>query len=184
MRGVDPATPEGKWALPSAYNAFYPKLPKINNEPPGPGSSAGGMNTTGDQVAKDFTNTISAGWALYVGHSEWCVWNGHLPQEYWNSWRELRYVHELPQMPECAAAMKTISGGQEPEMPLPMYDEPWIMNTVRPAIADKYAAHGQPLDDGYAAWVARTQYDYHAGMSQQESLDKHLAELEAALSGG
>jgi len=182
MRGVDPSTPEGKWALPSAYNAFYPKLPKINNEPPGPGSSAGGMNTTGDQVAKDFTNTIAAGWALYVGHSEWCVWNGHLPQEYWNGWRELRYVHELPQMPECAAAMKAIGGG-EPEMPLPLYDEPWITNTVRPAVVEKYAAHGRALDDQYPVWITRTQYDYHAGMSQQEALDKHLAELEAMLAG-
>jgi hypothetical protein len=118
-----------------------------------------------------------------MGHSEWCVWNGHLPTEYYNGWREIRYVWEQPHMPDIA---KVLSGGTNyvpeiPEMPLPTYDEGWIMNTVRPAIVAKYDEHQAAVDDGYAAWVARTQYDYHAGMSQQDSLDKHLAELEAEL---
>jgi hypothetical protein len=173
----------GKWSDPFSYNMFMPDLPKINNEPPGPGSSAGGMYTDAAGVEKDLTNTQGAGWVLYMGHSEWCVWNGHLPTEYYNGWREIRNVWEQPHMPDIA---KVLSGGTNyvpeiPEMPLPTYDEGWIMNTVRPAIVAKYDEHQAAVDDGYAAWVARTQYDYHAGMSQQDSLDKHLAELEAEL---
>ena len=67
MRG-DPAN---KWADPFAYNAFYPDLPKINNEPAGPGASAGAEGWTADLVAQDFQRTINAGWPLYVGHCEW-----------------------------------------------------------------------------------------------------------------
>jgi hypothetical protein len=104
----------GKWSDPFSYNQIYPGWRKINNEPPGPGSSAGGMYTDADRVALDFSNTIAAGWPMYVGHSEWCVWNGHLPQEYYNGWREVRYLKDLPNMPECAAAMMSIASGLPP----------------------------------------------------------------------
>jgi hypothetical protein len=99
-----------KWSDPYSYNYLYPSWPKINNEPPGPGSSAGGMDTTGEDVRKDLSNTIGAGWGMYVGHSEWSVWNGHLPVEYYNGWRELKFLKDLPNMPECAAVMKELAG--------------------------------------------------------------------------
>ena len=102
---------ESKWSDPFSFNQIYPGWRKINNEPPGPGSSAGGMWWTGEDVARDFSNTIGAGWVMYVGHAEWCVWNGHLPQEYHNGWREIRNVWELPNMPQCAAAMKSLNTG-------------------------------------------------------------------------
>jgi hypothetical protein len=168
-----------KWNDPFSYNFLYPGLPKINNEPPGPGASAGAEQTDAAVVARDLEKTKSAGWPLYMAHSEWCVWNGHLPAVYHNGYREVRYAWELPDMPAIADVLQGTTG--EAEMPLPTYDEGWIMNTVRPAIVAKYDEHHAPVDDGYAAWVARTQYDYHAGMSQQDSLDKHLAELEAEL---
>jgi len=122
---------------------------------------------------------------MYMGHSEWCVWNGHLPDCYYNGWREIRNVWEQPHMPEIAQVLK--SGGAnftpvEPEMPIPAYDEPWITNTVRPAVVQKYTDHGVPLDDQYPVWITRTQYDYNAGTHTQEaSLEKHLAELDAEL---
>jgi Fascin domain len=102
-----------KWSDPYSYNYLYPAVPKINNEPPGPGSSAGGMDTTADDVRKDLSNTIGAGWPMYVGHSEWSVWNGHLPQEYYNGWREIKFLKDLPNMPECAAVMKELAGSGE-----------------------------------------------------------------------
>src|SRR4030095_11640775 len=175
----------GKWADPFSYNMFMPDLPKINNEPPGPGSSAGGMYTDAAGVQKDLTNTQGAGWAMYMGHSEWCVWNGHLPDCYYNGWGCIRKVWEQPHSPEIAQVLK--SGGAnftpvEPEMPIPAYDEPWITNTVRPAVVQKYTDHGVPLDDQYPVWITRTQYDYNAGTHTQEaSLEKHLAELAAEL---
>jgi len=104
----------GKWSDPFAFNAFYKSLPKINNEPPGPGSSAGGMYADEYQVEKDLTNTKNAGWPMYVTHSEWCVWNGHLPEKYHNGWREIRFVWELPHMPEIAKVVKTEGGPSVP----------------------------------------------------------------------
>lgn len=69
-------------------------------------------------------------------------------------------------------------------MPIPPYDEAWISDTVRPAVVAKYAEHGAPLDDLYPVWITRTQYDYNAGTHTKEaSLEKHLAELDAALAG-
>jgi hypothetical protein len=169
----------GKWSDPYSYNFCMPDMPKINNEPPGPGSSAGGMYTTGADVEKDLSNTIGAGWAMYMGHSEWCVWNGHLPDCYYNSWREIKNVWELPNMPECAAAMKAHTG--EPEMAIPAYDEGWISDVVRPAVVAQYTEANHPLDDMYPVWITRTQYDYDAGLSKDDSLNKHISELRVAL---
>jgi hypothetical protein len=169
----------GKWSDPFSYNMFMPDLPKINNEPPGPGSSAGGMYTTGPDVEKDLANTIGAGWVMFVGHSEWCPWTGHLPVEYHNGWREIRYVKDLPNMPECAAVMKTHTG--EPEVPIPAYDEGWLQDVVRPAVVATYTEANHPLDDLYPTWMCRTLYDYDAGMSKDDSLNKHIRELRDAL---
>lgn len=104
----------GKWSDPSAFNIFYPTVPKINNEPPGPGASAGGEQTTANDVKLDMERTQAAGWAMYVGHSEWVPWNGHLPREYWNGWREIKDVSALPNNPECAAVMASFSDGTTP----------------------------------------------------------------------
>ena len=112
----------GKWSDPFAFNVFYPNLPKINNEPPGPGTSAGGENTTEQDVMLDLTRTVNAGWAMYVGHSEWCPWNGHLPSEYNNGYREKKHPWELPHMPECAKVIKTVGGKtSEPVKPATRY---------------------------------------------------------------
>ena len=104
------ARDHGKWGSPFSYNFLYPGVPKINNEPPGPGSSAGGMYWTGEDVKKDMQATYDAGWAMYVGHSEWCPWSGHIPQEYWNGWREIKEVWNVQNNPECFAAMKEVAG--------------------------------------------------------------------------
>lgn len=100
---------------------------------------------------------------------------------------------DVPNADAIARAFKDVRNGLVPtfsgdtDVPVPPYDEPWIMNTVRPAIAAEYAVPrpnhptGFPLDDGYAAWVARTQYDADKGVPQADSLSKHLAELAAEL---
>jgi hypothetical protein len=172
----------GKWSDPFSYNFCMPELKKINNEPPGPGSSAGGMYTTGADVEKDVSNTKGAGWAMYMGHSEFCVWNGHLPQCYWNGWREIKQVWLLPNMPECAAAMKVYTGEpEEPEMPVPPYDEMWQMDVVRPAVVAQYTEANHPLDDKYPIWQVRVQFDCDTGLSKDESLNKHIKELRGQL---
>jgi hypothetical protein len=112
----------GKWSDPYSYNIFMPDLPKINNEPPGPGSSAGGMYTTAADVEKDLNNTKGAGWAMYVAHSEWGVWNGHLPTEYYNGWREVKFVYDLPHMKEIAPVLKG-SSTSPPKGPPPRADQ-------------------------------------------------------------
>ena len=106
-----------KWSDPFSYNYCYPGMPKINNEPRGPGSSAGGMYTDATVVYSDLTKTIQAGWTMYMGHSEWSVWNGHLPVEYHNGWREIRFLWELPHMPAIAQVMKSIGAGVDPGVP-------------------------------------------------------------------
>lgn len=106
-----------KWSDPYAYNYLYPGVPKINNEPRGPGSSAGGMYTDATVVYDDCTKTFKAGWTAYWGHSEWSVWNGHLPQQYYNGWREVKFVKDLPYMPEIAATLKSINAGVDPGPP-------------------------------------------------------------------
>ncbi len=161
----------GKWSDPFSYNYLYPHLRKINNEPPGPGVS-GMPNTDESQVLKDLNATIAAGWAAYWGHAEWCPWNGHLPQEYHNGFREVRFLKDLPHMPACAAVLKT--GETEPEMPIPPYDEGWITGTVTKAVVDAFALAQRPLDPGAAIWVTRTLYDHDAGMTKEASLEKHL----------
>ena len=185
----------GKWSDPYSFNYALAGMPKINNEPPGPGSSAGGMYADASTVYTDMSKTIGAGWTMYVGHSEWCVWNGHLPEGYHNGWREVRYVWELPNMPQCAAVMLSLGAGvdpgepppttptepTDPDMPLPPYDEMWITDVVRPAVVERYEAAGHPLDDLYPVWITRTQHDYYAGMTKDASLDKHMKELDAAL---
>jgi len=42
------------------------------------------------------------------------VWNGHLPEKYHNGWREIRFVWELPHMPEIAKVVKTEGGPSVP----------------------------------------------------------------------
>jgi hypothetical protein len=56
---------------------------------------------------------------MYVAHSEWCVWNGHLPNEYYNGYREVRFVWELPHMPEIATVLRDLGGGAAGPPPPP-----------------------------------------------------------------
>jgi hypothetical protein len=114
----------GKWSDPFSYNFCMPDMPKINNEPPGPGSSAGGMYTTAADVEKDLKNTQGAGWAAYVAHSEWCVWNGHLPSVYYNGWREIKECSKQPNMPEIAPVLCAASTAAPPDKgPPPRHDQ-------------------------------------------------------------
>jgi hypothetical protein len=71
-----------KWADPFAYNAFMPELAKTNHEPFGPGASAGGDVSDPGLILGDYQRSSHAGFALYVGHSSWCVWGGRLPLEW------------------------------------------------------------------------------------------------------
>ena len=102
---------QGKWSDPYAFNAFYGSMRKVNNEPPGPGSVPAACTPTRTRSRPISRNTKGAGWAAYVGHREWCVWNGHLPVEYHNGWREVRDVWALPHMPEIARVLKAGGGG-------------------------------------------------------------------------
>jgi hypothetical protein len=178
----------GKWSDPFAFNQFYPKLKKINNEPPGPGSSAGGMHTTGADVLRDSSKTKKAGWPVYVGHSEWCVWNGHLPQKYHNGWREKKFVWELPNMPQCAAAMKAVAEGTSPgpidpappnpEEPVIPYDENKSIEFGK-ACNDVYIQNNIPQDPGMiSVHSQRAAWDYYSGtLPWDQSMKKHINEL-------
>lgn len=62
------------------------------------------------------------------------------------------------------------------------YDEPWLQTVVRPAVVGRYQAAKRALDDQYPIWMTRTLYDHVAmGLSKEDSLTKHLKELNAAL---
>lgn len=58
------------------------------------------------------------------------------------------------------------------------YDEPWIVNVASPEFWRLYQQANRVFGDDPEGmiWIARTQYDIDAGMSQQASLNKHLAE--------
>jgi len=176
MRG----DPHNKWANPSSFNFLYPKLKKINNEPPGPGSSAGGMYTTGADVERDLSATKNAGWPLYMGHSEWSVWNGHLPQEYYNGWREIRMIWDLPNMVECAAVMKSYSGDSDMAHQPHPYEQDKV-SQLRGLLEDDYGYAGRLVDGGIIDWSEQTFNDYYNGMTWEDSVTKHRAEWCAAL---
>lgn len=182
----------GKWSNPFAFNIFYPHLPKINNEPPGPGTSAGGEYTDAYDVDRDYSNTISAGWAMYVGHAEWCPWNGHLPTVYYNGWREVKFVKDLPAMPECAQVMKALSEGYTPIIPDPdeggdeemiPYDESKSIEFGN-ACNDVYRESGIAQDPGMiSVHSSRCAWDYYVGkMDWDECFKKHINEFRAEYS--
>lgn len=175
-----------------------------SHEPRGPGASAGGDVSDWLPLVHDYVQTALSGRLAYAGkyngtgylyHSKPGVWGGYCdpayPQE--NAWPDL---WSPPQANVIAAKLAEVRAGTLPDsgsggggegdkdMPIPPYDEPWITNTVRPAVVQKYADHGRALDDQYPIWITRTQYDYNARtLTKEQSLEKHLAELDAALGG-
>lgn len=74
--------PNSPWADPFSYNALMPHLPKINNEPPGQGASAGGDVVDPATLVDHYVQTSKAGWLMHVPHNAWGVWNGRIPSEY------------------------------------------------------------------------------------------------------
>ena len=183
---------------PDAPAAWY------SHEPRGPGASAGGDTADPLYLADDYMQScmvIANGPPQpargYLFHTKAGVWGGHCNPA-WPAENAHANVFDHDPSGAIASALSTVRAGGtvspgdpshpidpgEPDVPIPPYDEPWITNTVRPAVIAKYDAHNHPLDDMYPIWITRTQYDHDAGMSQQASLDKHLAELEKALSGG
>lgn len=161
-----------------------------SHEPRGPGASAGGDVSDWLPMAHDYIQAALKGHRGYLLHSAAGVWGGmcHPAFPAQNTYANL---FDHPNMAAIADALRDVKAGQNPnpsDVEPPMhqivpYDEAWIQNMVNPQIAKRYAAHGVPLDPGMGIWVARTQYDVAAGMTQNEALAKHLAELESALSG-
>lgn len=60
------------------------------------------------------------------------------------------------------------------------YNEDLVFQTNE-KVKDTYAEAGRSIDAQYPIWIARTVYDYCAGMSWNASESKHLAELRDAL---
>ena len=173
-----------KWSDPFSYNIFYQHLPHLNNEPPGPGSSAGGMHTTADDVRKDFTNTINAGWPLYVGHSEWSVWNGHLPVEYYNGWREIKFLKDLPNMLECAHVMRELNTGEVHMAKNPYPDEQTWWKSYEEEVVKLFKKVGREVPREAlesARFGYRTSWDLADSLSPDDSKKKHLEEMAAEL---
>lgn len=171
---------------------FAPAL-KSSNEPRGPKASASGGDVDDPAVlASDYRAAIAAGYVGYVYHPLGGIWGGRCHPQFddQNVWPS---VFSSPGAAATAAQLKAIRQGGaappidppidpgDPDMPLPPYDEGWISNVVRPAVIARYQQANHPLDDLYPVWITRTQHDYYAGMTQQDSLAKHLAELDAAL---
>lgn len=100
-----------RWSDPFSFNEFMPDLQKINNEPGGPGASAGAEGWGVMEVTADYQRTIEAGWPLYVVHTEWGVWNGRLPMEYYNGLRETKNVWEHRDIFAIADALTSLSTG-------------------------------------------------------------------------
>ena len=72
---------------------------------------------------------------------------------------------------------------EEPDMPLPPYDESWIVNVASPVFWDLYADAGRVFaeDPQSMVWIARNQYDICAGVVPAVSLARHAAECKTAL---
>jgi hypothetical protein len=85
-----------------------------------------------------------------------------------------------------SADMAYLSGGQpQPQPPVQPYpdEQTWWTPRFDPAAAARYAKAGKPYPDGPGAfrWASRTAYDIRDGLTREQSLWKHLQELEAEL---
>lgn len=174
---------------PGCYRGMLDRdVPVGNNEPAGPGASAGGDVTDAFTIASDYMGSIAAGDRYYTFHSHWGVFQGYLP--YWPD-PSGEDITDEPNFAEIARTLKALKdstysgpGPTQPgggDVPLPPYDESWLQNIVRPAVIERYSRAGAALDDLYPTWIARTLYDHCAGMTKDASLQKHLHELEQLL---
>lgn len=90
--------------------------------------------------------------------------------------------------PLNAEEMDYLLSGAEP-IPHPPQGQPypdeqsWWPNVFDVQVGARYSAAGKVYPDGPSAfrWASRTAYDIAAGMTKEDSLAKHLKELEAAL---
>lgn len=71
-----------KWWSPFSYNMFRPDLKKRDNEPEGPGASAGGDVSDPVKIVARYRKTSEAQWSHYTPHCRWMVWNGRMPPGY------------------------------------------------------------------------------------------------------
>ena len=69
---------------------------------------------------------------------------------------------------------------EPPEEPMQPYNEDLVKQT-NVKVKDLYAQANRGVDEQYPVWIARTVYDYCAGMSWADSEKKHLAECAEAL---
>ena len=92
-------------------------------------------------------------------------------------WR--RFVSAIPPAP--VAPDPEPPPPQPPEeSPMPPYDESLVF-AFNDQVKATYAEAGRDMDAQYPVWIARTMYDYCAGMAWRLSAAKHLRELRAAL---
>jgi len=93
-------------------------------------------------------------------------------------WR--RFVAAIPPAP-VVPPLDPPHPPPPPEVPaMPPYDESLVFAFNRDVKA-AYAEAGREVDAQYPVWIARTMYDYCAGMAWRLSAAKHLRELRAAL---
>lgn len=191
-----------RWADPFGYNMFLPALPKINNEPFGPGASTGGDIADPARIAHAYQKTGEAGWVSYIGHSAWSVFNGRLPDEYRRPY-DVRQVWEHTNMLAIAHQLRTVReggtiaepgpaptpspgptpGGDEVR-PYPNEEQFW-QNTYAPKVIELWEKAGRHdlvaflrADPRALIWYSRMGHSSgDSKISIEAAMDKHLQEL-------
>ena len=184
---IHPTRPEPIWNA-ETLQTLTLGLPIAVGEPRGPGASAGGDVDNPAIIAADYQSAVIGGAVLYVFHPKGGIWGGHcngFPGE--NSTVNIFEHHNAEQIAAALKAIRrtgttpTVPGGQTMN---PYPSEPTWWADFEAKVAEKYAAHGQPVPaQAFEAgrWFARTSYDICAGVTKEESMRKHLEELEEAL---
>lgn len=179
-----------RWADPFSYNTLMPELPKMDNEPSGQDASAGGDKSDPAWICGEYNNVSRAGWIFYMAHNAWCVWNGHMPQEYLNELspgHKNKFIVEMTNQTEISAELKEYretgevnvppAGGGEVMIP---YDENKSVE-FGTECNKVYEECGKPKDPGMVSvHSSRAAWDYYVGgMTWPDSLKKHVNEFRA-----
>lgn len=110
-----------KWSRMESYKHLMPHLPKINNEPPGQGASAGGDTNDVATLVGHYVETNKAGSLLHVTHNAWGVTNGRLPGEYHNGRNETQNIWDHKNQTELSHGLKVVrEGGSVTPGPIPV----------------------------------------------------------------
>lgn len=180
---LHPTRPEPLW---NAGTTPSLGLPIVIGEPRGPGASAGGDIDSPVLIAADYKSAINSEAAGYVYHTKAGVWGGHC-NPYWPAENIVGNIYEHRNSEQIAAALKqlretgaTIPGGGTGMNPYPSEPEYWLTE-FKDKITKTYEEAGQPLDDDYPVWFARTAYEIGTGLTKEASAEKHLKELREAL---